>query len=185
MVLHRVPTRHVHLCSEDFDRQHDTVTSPVRTYRMIAVTRSQIHWYKGRGEDRVVIQTRCLCTDVRVDIWTFVRTHETHENPPAKSLHRDSPCVSANLFSQPLNHMTGLGVLECLCTRRCLTPCDPKTFYSNSWLSHTLYDHRCFFPPTPVDISHSENQLKEHQFFLIWYTMSCTTWSVVLLTCIH
>jgi hypothetical protein len=50
-------------------------------------------------------------------------------------------------------------------------PRDPKTFFSNSWLSFTLYHHSCSFPPTPVDISYSEKQLKEHHFFLIWYTM--------------
>ena len=29
-----------------------------------------------------------------------------------------------------------------------------------------------------------EKKFKEHQFFWIWYTMSCTTWIVVLLPCI-
>jgi hypothetical protein len=107
--------------------------------------------------DWVVIQTRYLCTDVRIDIWTFVCTHETHDNPPAKSLHRASPCVSANAFSHPLNHMTDLGVLETwMSVHQTLTLCDPKTFYSNSCLSHTLYDHPCSFLPIPVDILHIE-----------------------------
>jgi hypothetical protein len=43
------------------------------------------------------------------------------------------------------------------------------TFYLNSWLSRTLYDHPCSFAPAPADISHSnedfEKQFKEHQIF--------------------
>jgi hypothetical protein len=66
MVLHRAPTRHVHLRSEDFDQHHHEVTCLVRTYRSIPV--------KGRKntdmklEDWVVIQARYPWTDVRVDI---------------------------------------------------------------------------------------------------------------------
>ncbi len=86
------------------------VTCLVRTYRSIDVIRSQKHWYETSGLG--FIQTRCLCTDVWVDIWTFVWTHETYDNPPAKSLNRSSPGVSVNAFSHPLSHMTGLVVLE-------------------------------------------------------------------------
>ena len=51
-----------------------------------------------RLTDLVVIQTRCLYTYVRLDIWTFVWTHETHDNPPTESLSRVSPRVSGTVF---------------------------------------------------------------------------------------
>ncbi len=35
-----------------------------------------------------MIQKWCFCTQVGVHIWTFVRTHETHDNPPTESLSR-------------------------------------------------------------------------------------------------
>ncbi len=51
-------------------------------------------------------------------------------------------------------------------------------------LTHTLYDHPCPLPPTPDGISHRdeafEKQLKEHQIFWIWYSMSCKTCSLPL-----
>jgi len=51
--------------------------------------------------------TLSLYRRVSRHVKSFVHTHETHDNPPGKSLRRDSV-----RFPPRLNHMTVLGVLE-------------------------------------------------------------------------
>ena len=61
-----------------------------------------------------------------------------------------------------------------------------RSFYFNSWLSHTLYDHPGPFPPTPVDIYHSDREaIQRTPVFLnlvhneLYDVKCCTT------VCIH
>ena len=131
--------------------------------------------------DWVVVQTRCLRTDVRVDIWTFVRTHETHDNPPAKSLRRASPRVSGTWIFTPSESHDGLG------RARNMNVCALGSDYM--WCQHILIKLLVvpyFVRPHILFSFYScrhlakrgslEKQFKEHQLFWIWYTMSCTTW---------
>ena len=155
--MYRRPTRHVHLRSHNFGQQNHTTTSLVRPCNNVPVIRSQKHWYEANGP---VIQTWFLFTHVRVHIWTFVRTQEAHDNPPTESLGPASPTVRVIAFSHPLQHMMGVVVLETtMSVLYDLTPCDPKTFFFNSWPSYTLYDHTWCFPRTDLDISHNRGDM--------------------------
>ncbi len=89
MSVYRPWTRHVCLCYHKFGQKNHTTTCLVRR-----------------------IKTRWLCTLVRVDVWSFVRTHDKHDNPPTESLNLSSPCVSTTTFSRPLKLIRGLLVLE-------------------------------------------------------------------------
>ena len=110
--------------------------------------------------DQFVIQTWCLYTHVRIDMWTLVHTHQEHENPPTESLSPVS--VRTIAFSHPLQHMMGVVVLETeMSVLYALTLCDPKTFCFNSWPFCTLYDHVFSFPRTALPISHSDMCGKE------------------------
>jgi hypothetical protein len=63
-----------------------------------------------------------------VDIWTFVCTHETHDNPPTEAPKPASRTKIA--FSHHLQHVMVVVVLETsLSILYALTPCHPKTFY--------------------------------------------------------
>ena len=116
--------------------------------------------------DQFVIQTWCLYTHVRIDIWTFVCTHQTHQNPPTESLSPASPPVRAIAFSHPLLHMMGLVVLEtAMSVLYTLTLCDPKTVWFTSWPSCTLYDHVFSFPRPALRIL---QMVKQSHFWIVY-----------------
>ena len=49
MGFHRTPTRHVHMCSQNFGQQNHSTTSLFRSCSSIPVIRSQQHWYESTG----------------------------------------------------------------------------------------------------------------------------------------
>ena len=85
-----------------------------QAYSGVPVMRSKKHEYEtsalGFHQNTMTSHTRASFPTV--DTWSFVHTHETHDNPPTESLSLDSPGVSATTFSRPLKNTTGLIVLE-------------------------------------------------------------------------
>ena len=89
-----------------------------------------------------------------------------------ESLSPASPPFLVIEFSHPLQYMMSVVVLETvMSTLYTLTPCDPKTFYFNSWLSCTVYDHTSSFPRTTLVISHRDMCGKELKKKLLRFTV--------------
>ncbi len=77
-----------------------------------------------------------------------MRTHEKHDNPPAKSFRRVLHAFSTTAFSHHLNHITGLGMLETsMSVHYALTPCDSSNSKNTSFflnlVPNELYDSTC------------------------------------------
>ena len=65
-----------------------------------------------RVGDLVVMQKRCLLTHGSCDIWSLLRTHQTHEQAPSQSLFLLSRGVHTTAFSSTLKDITDLLELD-------------------------------------------------------------------------